>query len=277
MPEGDTVWLTARRLDQALRDRVLTVAEFRVPHLATADLSGTTVRDVTPRGKHLLVRISSGLTLHSHLRMDGSWYLTHAGVRSRRHPEHLVRVLLGNAEWLATGYRVHDLRLLPTDAEAEVVGHLGPDLLGPDWDLDRAVANVAAQPDRPIGEALLDQRLVAGIGNLYKSEVLFLLGVHPWTRVGDVADLPRLLARAQRLLWANREHPEQSTTGRLRRGEEHWVYGRNRESCRRCGTPIRRAEQGDAANARITYWCPSCQPRTRPSQTSAEVSAMQPH
>lgn len=260
MPEGDTVWLTARRLDEALRDRVLTVAELRVPQLATSELRGDTVRAVVPRGKHLLVRLASGRTLHSHLRMDGAWFLSRAGVRSRRHPEHLVRVLLGNAEWLATGYRVHDLRLLPTDAEAEVVGHLGPDLLGPDWDLDRAVANVRAQPERAIGEALLDQRLVAGIGNVYKCEVLFLRGINPWTPVGAVTDMPCLLDQARRLMWANRERVEQATTGRLGPGETHWVHGRDRRPCRRCGTPIRRGEQGPPDTERITYWCPSCQP-----------------
>jgi endonuclease-8 len=260
MPEGDTVWLTAHRLDQALAGHELTVGELRVPQLATVDLVGETVTAVVARGKHLLTRFESGATLHSHLRMDGSWYLTRAGQRPRRHPDHMIRAQLGNAEWLATGYRVHDLKLVATEREADVVGHLGPDLLGADWDLDQAVANLLTAPDLAIGEALLDQRLLAGIGNMYKSETLFVERVDPWRTTGSVPDLPRLVTTAQRLMRANRDHPEQSTTGRTGRGQEHWVYGRRREPCLRCRTPIRMAEQGPPPNARSTYWCPRCQP-----------------
>ena len=260
MPEGDTVWLTAHRLDTALAGRVLTVGELRVPQWAAADLRGETVLAVVARGKHLLTRLSSGRTLHSHLRMDGSWYLTAAGERPRRHPEHMIRARLGNAEWLATGYRVHDLRLLPTAAEAEVVGHLGPDLLGPDWDPDEAVRRLCSEPDRAIGEALLDQRNLAGVGNLYKCETLFVERVHPWTPTRDVADLHRLVETVQRLLRANRDHPEQSTTGLTTRGRQHWVYERRGEPCLRCRTPISYAVQGEAPRQRSTYWCPTCQP-----------------
>ena len=260
MPEGDTVWLTARRLDQALGGSVLTVADLRVPQLATAELVGAAVTGVLARGKHILTRLDTGWTLHSHLRMDGSWYLSRAGSRPRRHPEHMIRAQLGNATWLATGYRVHDLRLVPTAAEAELVGHLGPDLLGPDWDPGVAVQRLLRAPDVAIGEALLDQRNLAGIGNLYKCESLFLERVHPWTRAADIPDPARLVATAQRLLRANRDHPEQSTTGRRGRGEEHWVYGRRGEACLRCRTPIRYAMQGQGPYARSTYWCPRCQP-----------------
>lgn len=264
MPEGDTVWLTARRLDAALTGRPLTVTEFRVPALATVDLRGDTVTGVLARGKHLLTRLSSARTLHSHLRMDGSWYLTRNAIRPRRYPEHFIRARLGNADWLATGYRVHDLRLVPTDREHELVGHLGPDLLGADWDLDRAVANLRRAPDSTIGEALLDQRNLAGIGNLYKCEVLFMQRLDPWTPVGAVPDLPAVVQLAQRLLRANRDHPEQSTTGRTGRGQDHWVYARQGEACLRCRTPIRYAEQGTPPYARATYWCPRCQPAVTP-------------
>ncbi len=260
MPEGDTVWLTAHRLDQALRDRQLTVSDFRVPALATTDLCGRCVTEVLARGKHVLTRIDDDLTLHSHLRMDGSWYLSPAdSAPPRRHPDHLVRVRLANADWLATGYRVHDLRLLRRSAENEVVGHLGPDLLGPDWDAARAVANLASKPDIAIGAALLDQRRLAGIGNLYKCEVLFVERVHPWTPTGEVRDLDRLVDTAQRLLRANRDHPAQSSTGYTERGREHWVYERGGQPCLRCRTPIRRAAQGASGRGRSTYWCPSCQ------------------
>jgi endonuclease-8 len=228
--------------------------------LATVDLRGRTVTEVVARGKHLLIRLDSGSTLHSHLRMDGSWYLSRAGQRPRRHPEHMIRAQLGNAEWLATGYRVHDLKLVATVEEGHLVGHLGPDLLGPDWDAERAVANLRAQPQRAIGDALLDQRLLAGIGNMYKCEVLFAERINPWTPVGRVADLTRVVETAYRFLRANRDHPEQSTTGSTARGEQHYVYARRGEPCRRCRTAISYAEQGEAPYARATYWCPVCQP-----------------
>jgi endonuclease-8 len=270
MPEGDTVWLTARRLNAALQGEPLTVSDFRVPQLATLNLRGADVTEVLPRGKHLLMRLGDGRTVHSHLKMDGSWYISRAGQPPRGQPAHMIRVQLGNAKWTATGYRIHDVAVLPTAREGEWVGHLGPDLLGPDWDVDEAVRRLAAQPDRAIAEALLDQRNLAGIGNLYKNEVLFLEGIGPWTPVGKVADLGRLVTSVQRLMWANREHPEQSTTGLLARGQQlrlrpdrwgdpHWVYERGGQPCLRCRTPIQRAEQGEPTRRRSTYWCPTCQ------------------
>ncbi|HZY75460.1 MAG TPA: DNA-formamidopyrimidine glycosylase family protein [Jatrophihabitantaceae bacterium] len=260
MPEGDTVWLTARRLNAALRGEPLTVSDFRVPQLATLDLRGIVIDEVLPRGKHLLMRLADGRTLHSHLKMDGSWYVTRAGQLPRRHPEHMIRVRLGNSRWTATGYRIHDLALLPSVREGEWVGHLGPDVMGPDWDADEAVRRLSGQPERSIAEALLDQRNLAGVGNLYKNEVLFLERVNPWTPVGEVDGLGKLVTSVQRLMWANREHPEQSTTGFLARGRQHWVYERGEQPCLRCRTPIRRAEQGEPPRMRSTYWCPSCQP-----------------
>ena len=264
MPEGDTAWLTAHRLHRALAGRAVTTFDLRVPELATSDLTGETVTEVLARGKHLLTRFGNDLTLHSHLRMDGSWYLSRTGgPRPRRHPEHMIRAKVGNDEWLATGYRVHDLRIVTRGGEAALVGHLGPDLLGPDWDVERAVTNLLSAPEQAIGEALLDQRNLAGIGNMYKCEVLFIERVHPWTPAGEVADLPSLVSTAQRLLRANRDHPEQSTTGMMGRGREHWVYERGGASCLRCRTSIQRADQGEPPRARGTYWCPRCQPDPR--------------
>jgi len=259
VPEGDTVWLTASRLHKALAGRPLAFSDFRVPALATVDLRGRTVEEVIARGKHILVRLGE-LTVHSHLRMDGSWYLTAAGRSARRHPEHLIRARLGNAEWTATGYRVHDLKVVERAGEAELVGHLGPDLLGPDWDPARAVENLRRAPDAPIGEALLDQRNLAGIGNMYASEVLFMERLNPWTPIAAVPDLRHAVETAYRLLRLNRDHPEQSTTGLLGRGQQHWVYGRRGEPCRRCRTPIRREVQGEPPRQRVRDWCPTCQP-----------------
>jgi endonuclease-8 len=263
MPEGDTVWLTARRLHRALAGRVLAHADLRVPQHATADLRGQIVDEVASRGKHLLTRTSVGLTLHTHLGMEGTWRILRAGRGIPGPGDHRVRVVLGNAEWTAVGSLLPVVELLPTAREETVVGHLGPDLLGADWDADEAVRRLLEAPDEAIGDALLDQRNLAGIGNLYKAELLFLRGVHPWTPVGDVRDLDRMVRLARQLLWTNREHPEQSTTGDLRRGRSHWVYGRGGEACRRCGTLIARGEQGPAGRQRVTYWCPSCQPERR--------------
>jgi endonuclease-8 len=263
MPEGDTVWLAARRLDAAFAGKVLRRSDFRVPALATVDLAGRTVTEVASRGKHLLMRLDDGRTLHTHYRMDGSWHLYAAGEPRRGGPEHEVRVLLANDETVAVGFRLPVVELLAPGGEAAAVGHLGPDLLGPDWDADEAVRRLRERPDRAIGPALLDQRNLAGIGNLYKAESLFLRGVSPWTAVADVPDLPALVTLARRLMLANRDHPQQVTTGDLRPGRGQWVFERARQPCRRCRTPIRMAEQGEPEQperARLTYWCPHCQP-----------------
>lgn len=260
MPEGDTVWLSAKRLRAALAGRTVTTFDLRVPQLATSDLTGDTVEDVLARGKHILMRFAGGLTLHSHLRMDGSWHIVAAGRRPTAQPAHRIRTLVGNSEWLAAGYRVHDLRIVRTCDEDRLVGHLGPDLLGPDWDAAEAARRLCGQTDRSVGEALLDQRNLAGIGNLYKCEVLFVERVNPWTPVRDVPDPARLVATAHRLLQANRDHPEQSTTGLLGRGRDHWVYQRAGAPCLRCRTPIRHALQGEPPHQRDTFWCPRCQP-----------------
>jgi endonuclease-8 len=259
VPEGDTVWLAGKRLHAALADRVLTTSDFRVPQLATTDLTGRRVLEVVPRGKHLLTRVEGGLTLHTHFRMDGTWHLYRPGERWRGGPDHEVRVVLGNAEWTAVGYRLPVVELLETADEQRVVGHLGPDVLGSDWDKAEAVRRLLAAPEREIGMALLDQRNLAGIGNLYRVETLFLRGITPWTAVGDVADLPAVVDLARRLMLANRDHVEQITTGSRKRGETHWVFERQGRPCRRCGTPIRSAEQGVPPYQRLTYWCPRCQ------------------
>ncbi|HEX2904495.1 MAG TPA: DNA-formamidopyrimidine glycosylase family protein [Jatrophihabitans sp.] len=262
MPEGDTVYITCQRLHRALAGRAVTTFDLRVPTLALADLTGTDTTEVIPRGKHILMRFSDGQTLHSHLRMDGSWRVGPAAARPRgRNFE--IRALVGNAEWLASGFRLHDLKLVPTAQEASVVGHLGPDLLASDYDSAEALRRFGEQPDRPIAEALLDQRLVAGIGNVYKSELLFLHGVNPWARVCDVADLAEVLSDAERLLRGNLGDFNRSTTGWRQPGQQYWVYGRAGKACRRCRGAIQRDEGvgaiGGAPEERITFFCPHCQ------------------
>ncbi|MEW2119815.1 DNA-formamidopyrimidine glycosylase family protein [Streptomyces sp. NPDC005474] len=271
MPEGDTVWQAAWRLHDALAGKALTRCDLRVPRYATADLTGRTVLEVIPRGKHLLTRVEGGLTLHSHLRMDGSWKVYENGRRWSGGPSHQIRAILGTTDRTAVGYRLPVLELLRTTDEHRAVGHLGPDLLGPDWDPDQALANLLADPARSLGEALLDQRNLAGIGNVYKSELCFLLGATPWLPLGDLpADRAAMLpGLAKRLLEANRDRPVRSTTGR--RGQDLFVYGRAPRPCLRCGTPIRVADQGDGSRERPTYWCPTCQlgPAPAPGATRA--------
>jgi endonuclease-8 len=257
MPEGDAVWLTARRLHQALAGRVLTRSDFRVPRYATTDLTGRVVTEAVARGKHLLIRTGDGITVHTHLRMDGSWRVRPA--RERTAGNHRIRLILANSEWQAVGYQLGVVEVLRTAREDTVVGYLGPDLLGPDWDPAEAERRLRTDPARPVGEALLDQRNLAGIGNVYKAEVLFLRGIDPWRPVGEVADVATLVGLAQRLLDANKERFGMVTTGVARRGEETWVYGRAGRPCRRCGTPVRSADQGRTLEERITYWCPRCQ------------------
>ncbi|UOY01604.1 DNA-formamidopyrimidine glycosylase family protein [Blastococcus sp. PRF04-17] len=271
MPEGDTVWLAAQRMHTALAGATLTRGEFRLPQLAALDLTGATVTEVLPRGKHLLIRLADGRTLRTHFRMDGSWHIYRPGTTWRGGPSHDVRVVLATDGWECVGYRLHDVEIVATADEGRLVGHLGPDVLGPDWDLDEAVRRLRQNPDEQIGVAILDQRNLAGIGNLYKVETLFLCGVHPWARVGDVEDLETVVDRARTLMLANRNHPEQSTTGSTRRGQDHWVAGRKGRPCRRCGTPILLGEQGPATQERVTWWCPTCQAARSPIDPRART------
>ncbi len=266
MPEGDTVWLAGQHLHAALAGRVLLRTDFRVPSLATTDLSGHEVLEVVSRGKHLLTRIDGDvpMTLHTHFRMDGTWHLYRPGDPWTGGPDWQVRVVLEVADRVAVGFRLPVVELLPTAEEDTAVGHLGPDLLGADWDAtsaEQAVRRLRADPGQEIGLALLDQRNLAGLGNLYRCELLFLRGISPWTPVGEVdASLDGVVALAHRLLFANRSTHLQVTTGDTRRGRQHYVFERTGRPCLRCGTAIARAEQGELPYQRLTYWCPSCQP-----------------
>lgn len=198
MPEGDTVFLTGRVVARALAGSAITRSDFRLPSLATTDLTGRVLTDVRTVGKHLFFRFTDGrttdasarpaLSLHSHLRMDGEWRALRRGARWSA-PGHHVRVVLTGGDAEVIGVRVHDVALVPVAEEHRFVGHLGPDLLDPEWTDEhaaRAVAGLKSEPTREIAAALLDQRVVAGIGNLYALELCFLLGVTPWTPVSDV-------------------------------------------------------------------------------------------
>ena len=251
MPEGDTVFRTAATLREALVGRMLTGCDIRVPRYATVDLSGHVVDEVISRGKHLFIRVGPG-SIHSHLKMDGSWRIAPRGV-----PTHKIRILLTAGGVTVAGIDLGVLEVLDREQDQAAVEHLGPDLLGPDWDAARAAANLTADPDRPIAAALLDQRVMAGVGNVYCNELCFLSGRLPTSPVSTLPDPLRLVTRAQEMLWANRLRWARTTTGNTRPGQQLWVYGRGGQPCRRCGTRITRAGQNDSE--RVSYWCPSCQ------------------
>lgn len=276
MPEGDTVHLEASRLHSVLAGRVLTRAELRVPRYATSELAGRRVLEVVARGKHLLHRIEEGLTLHTHLKMEGSWHIYRAGERWRR-PGFQARAILATEQHETVGFSLGAVELLETRREADAVGHLGPDLLGPDWDEPEAIRRMVADPERPVGEVLLDQTVMAGLGNVYRSEVCYLTGVHPDAPVGR-CDAGRVVALAKRLIESNRTTGMQVTTGDPRPGRHRWVYGRAGRPCRRCGTQIR--GRGSEAGGRVLYWCPACQPEpagARPDASSTpEGGDLQP-
>jgi len=262
MPEGDTVWRTAARLHEALGGAPLERVDLRWPTLATADLRGAITLEVRARGKHLLHRLSCGLTLHSHLRMEGQWRVEATDrLTTRRLADPDLRAVVGTERWTALGLRLGMLDLVRTVDEVTLVGHLGPDLLGPDVDPARAVANLAAGPEVPIGAALLDQRNLAGIGTFYAAEALFLERLPPWTPVGTLpaVALGRLVERAQRLLDAGRGHAVQSTTGDRRAGHTAYVHRRAGQPCRRCGAAVRVAPIGPPTQERTMFYCPGCQ------------------
>ena len=267
MPEGDSIYKEARKLDAALKGRTIVRGELRVAALAGADLVGTTVLEHDTYGKHLLIRFDNGQTLHTHLRMDGSWTVVRPGKTLPRALDPDIRVLLATDSGpTAYGLGIPVVELIPTAAEAQVIGYLGPDPLRDDWDAEVAVARLAAEPDRPINAALLDQRNLAGLGNLWVNELCFLRGLGPWTPVAEV-DLPALVRLAARTLRHSALVPGayQVTTGNNRRGQEHWVAGRAHQPCRRCRTPIRvTAEVTGDPERRRTWWCPRCQPGPEP-------------
>ena len=258
MPEGDTVWKTAQLQHAALAGRVLTKSDFRVPRFATLDLSGETVREVVARGKHLFHRVGE-FSIHSHLKMEGVWR-TYSGGERWTKPASAARVVLDAPDVQAVGFELGTLEVIRTTEEHEIVGHLGPDLLGPDWDADEAVRRLAAASEVPIYVALLDQRNLAGVGNVYANELCFLRGLLPTRPVGETPHLEKVVDLAERMLQANKQRFTRSTTGDLRPGRTSWVYGRTGRPCRRCGTRLLGGELGRVeGQERVVTWCPRCQ------------------
>jgi endonuclease-8 len=265
MPEGDTIFRTAKVLRATLVGRRITAARSqprpglrRPPDLSR--LVGATVTSVESRGKHLLIGFDAGLTLRTHMRMRGEWHRYRKDEPWRRSAS-LASAVLETADAVAVCFDAPVVELL-TDAglvRQPSLRGLGPDLLAPEFDADEAVRRLGERESMELGEALLDQRVVAGIGNVYKSEVCFLERVSPWRSVGELgeATLRGLLERARRLLLANAGGGRRDTTGGTVRGGGLWVYRRTGRPCRLCGTIIESRRQGELA--RTTYWCPSCQ------------------
>jgi endonuclease-8 len=254
MPEGDTVYATAHRLTEAFGGVTLVHVDLRHPRLSTVDLAGRVFVRAVSVGKHLFLRFDNDVSFHCHLGMDGSWRLY-----ARRPPiNHRTRAILEAADKFAVGQSLVEMALVATRDEKKLVAKLGPDLLDADWTdehLNEAVRRLTAVPDRELGAALLDQAVMAGIGNVYKAELCFLLGVSPWSPVSAV-DPDKTVALARKLLVRNALRPARNTTGDPRRGRELWVYGGERRGCLRCGGRVHVAKQ----NTRVSYYCPHCQP-----------------
>ena len=258
MPEGDTVYRSARALDEALHGTTLTRCDIRVPAFATVDLTGQPVHEVISRGKHLLAHVGE-TSIHSHLKMEGSWHLYRHGTTWRR-PAFQARIVLETADWVAVGFELGTLDLFPTSEDEQHLGYLGPDPLGADWDAAEAVRRLTAAGERPVAVALGDQRNLAGLGNVFVNELCFLRGLLPTRPMADVADPAGLVDLGHRLILANRDRSERTTTGNLRRGMRTFVYGRDGQPCRRCGTRIQNGRLGRSElEQRVTYWCPVCQ------------------
>lgn len=306
MPEGDSLVRLAHRLRPVMQDRVLLRSDFRVPQFATLDLAGWRVREVRSTGKYLSMVLNAPATntstheqlvVLSHLGMDGSWQLD---VR----PTHKTRCILGLEQHQVVGSSLSVLQVVSLDQAQQRLSVLGPDLLAPGWEhpgtsqilRDQAVSNLLAAPDQPIATALLDQRLIAGLGNIYRCEVLLLSGLSPYRKLSELsaAQLSGLVMLSRNLMTLN--VPPTTTPGAPRstvdvrpaidepfgvrvattterartradrqrqhsRPSRHWVYGRQREGCLRCGGPVRIDALGpESETERTVYWCPHCQP-----------------
>jgi len=253
MPEGDSIYRAAQALHRALAGRIVTSFETVLPKLARIDddapVTGRTIERVRPSGKNLIIEFSGDLHLHTHMKMNGSWHIYRPGERWQR-PRRDMRIVISTDEYVAVAFTVpvaefHTGRSL---ARQNDLRSMGPDVLGETFDREEALRRIRGKNDDEIANVLLNQRVLAGIGNIWKSETLFASGVDPFTRVADLDDeqLGRIVDNARKLLI-------HSAKGR----STFAVYSRGGDPCRRCGTPIRYRKQG--VDARSTYWCPKCQ------------------
>lgn len=271
MPEGDTIYRAARTLHRALASHTVVRFESVFPALTRVDherpIAGRTVDEVRSHGKHLLIAFSGDLLLRTHMRMEGTWHIYRAGERWKA-PRRDVRILIATSTMVAVGFRIPVAEFLTARelARHPVLQALGPDLTHPDFDRDEARRRISAAVGMPVEEVLLDQRVLSGIGNVLKSEILFVARVNPFLAASalDPAALDRVLDAALRLMRMNITELTVSrpvygrwTTGSLDPGARLYVYGRGGKPCRRCGTPISARKTGP--EARLTYWCERCQ------------------
>lgn len=255
MPEGDVLFRTAATMQRWLAGREVTAATTRVPGLAASRIVGRSIESVEAWGKHLLVRFDSGQVLHTHLRMSGSWHVYRTGEPWQR-PERQARIVLTCGDRLAVCYNAPVVELLAPRAEQvhPSLSRLGPDILDDPVDVDEVRRRAKARPaELALGELLLDQAVVAGIGNIWRCESLFLESRYPWTPQSELSDaeLDSVLATASRLMRASADPTAPA------RPPPRWVYRRTGRPCRRCGTKIESRRQGE--QARTSYWCPTCQ------------------
>ena len=287
MPEGDTIHRAADTLQRAIGGQAVTRFESVLPTLNRVDadtpLRGRTVERVEARGKHLLIWFSGDLVLRTHMRMNGSWHIYRPGERWQR-PHRDMRIVIETARMHAVAFSVPVAELVTASEllRNNVVRELGPDPLSDDFRADDAIARMQARGDVEVADVLVDQSVIAGIGNVYKSEVLFGARINPFMRVSQLTreQLAEIVAVATRFMRANagsgfnRTAADASatgeivtsvgmrrTTGRAVPSARLWVYGRGGQPCRRCGTAISRQKQGPYAQS--TYWCPRCQPDRR--------------
>jgi endonuclease-8 len=266
MPEGDTIFRAARTLNRALAGQVVTKFETQLPQLARVDddtpIAGRTVESVEASGKWIHMKFSGDLTLLTHMLMSGSWHIYRPGEAWQRGRQQM-RVAVYTQNFVAVGFNVPvaEFHSQETLRRHRSVARLGPDVLSPEFDPGTATARVAARPELEIGVALLSQSIVAGLGNVFKSEVCFAARVNPFRAVGSLTaeELTALMSHARTFMLGNVTYTGfRRTTGRANPSERLWVYGRRGEPCRRCGTPIESRKQG--VDARVTFWCPQCQP-----------------
>lgn len=266
MPEGDTIARAAATLHAALAGQVVTRAESALADVSIAfdarGVTGRTVERVTSHGKHLAIAFSGDLVLRTHMRMHGAWHIFRPGEPWRR-AAHRLRIRLDTAPWIALAFDVYDAEVVAGAAErVPAIARLGPDLLAPEVDVPAVAARIRGEGARPLGDVLLDQGVAAGIGNVFRSEVLFLEGLHPRTPADaiTVAQAEALVRRTVRLMRLNAQPGARRriTTGRLAPNEHLWVYQRTGRPCRRCGTPIQSG--ADMPVSRRVYWCERCQP-----------------
>ncbi|MBZ8176317.1 Fpg/Nei family DNA glycosylase [Corynebacterium sp. 3HC-13] len=278
MPEGDSVYQLSQRF-QFLSGRLILGCDIRVPSFAVTDFRGRRIEAIWPYGKHLFIQCGDDV-LHTHLKMEGRWDIHYRGERWTM-PGHTARVVLQVSGDRAhnpievVGHNLGFVRVFPAENYYREISHLGPDILAKDWEeggREEAVARVLAHPDVPIGVALLDQRNLAGIGNEYRAEICFISGVHPATLVGDLGDekIRQMILLSHDLMIANRDATLRVTTGVRRAGESSYVFGRNHQPCRRCGTLIRSGflgpQNSSSPQDRVIWWCPHCQPAPSPWQ-----------